>query len=159
MGVVLAVSVGNKLNCLENDVVEVLDKEPRSNGGFPGAFGTAATEPICLPVGELEGLVSVAVGDDETVRFEGDEGIMVVVVTGVGFPVATPCPTRLVEIACRLVEDTSAPCAKLCTALPEARYAADDSESVGIEELEREASAAIEEVDDCATSPEMVDWL
>jgi len=158
-GAVLAVSVPNRLNCLEKDMVEVLDKEARSNGGFPGEFGTAGTEPICLPVGELEVLLSVAEGNVEIVRSEEDERILDGVETGVGFPLATPCPTRLVGIACALAEDTSAPCVRLCTELPEARYAADDKETVYTEELEREDSAAIEELDDCAATSETIDWL
>lgn len=126
-GTIVAVSVDNKLNRLEKDVVEVPDKEARSKGGFPGEFGTAGTEPICLPVTE---------GDVKAARSEGDEGITDVVVTGVEFSGATPCPTRLVEIACKLAEDTSAPCVELSTELSEARYAAEDREAVYMEELE-----------------------
>jgi hypothetical protein len=126
-GAIMAVSVDNKLNRLEKDVVEVPDKEARSKGGFPGEFGTAATEPICLPVTE---------GDVKAVRSGGDEGMTDAVVTGVEFPVATPCPTGLVEMACGLAEDTSAPCVGLCTELSEARYAAEDREAVYMEELE-----------------------
>jgi len=125
-GAMVAVSVDNRLNRLEKDVVEVPDKEARSKGGFPGEFGTAATEPICLPVTE---------GDVEAVRSEGDEGMTDVVVTGVEIPVATPCPTRLVEMACGLAEDTSAPCVELPTEVSEARYAAEDREAVYMEEL------------------------
>ena len=158
IGTALAVSVGNKLNCLEKDVVEVLDKEARSSGGAPGAFGTAATEPICLPVGEPEGPVSVAEDKVETVRFkERAEGMVDVVEIVVGFPVATPCPTRLVEMASKLVEDVWATWVPLCIVAPEVMSATDDREEVAMKEVEREASPAIEEVEDIAAGPAIVD--
>ena len=102
----------------------------------------------------------MAVGDVERVRLEAtDEGAMDAVETVVGFSVATPCPTRVVEIACRPEEDASAVCVELCATFPEGRYAADDRETIDIEEVGRAVSAAIEELDDCAASPRTVDWL
>ena len=48
-GAVVAVPADN-VNCLENDVVEPLDRATKSNGGSPGVFPTAGTEPLCLPI-------------------------------------------------------------------------------------------------------------
>lgn len=48
---------------------------------------------------------------------------------------------------------------RLCTEFPEARYAADEKETVYTEELEREDSAAIDELDDDTATSETIDWL
>ncbi|KAI9881177.1 MAG: hypothetical protein M1830_007155 [Pleopsidium flavum] len=44
----VALSVG-KVNCLEKDIVELLDEGAKVKGGFPGPLPIAGTEPTCLP--------------------------------------------------------------------------------------------------------------
>lgn len=65
----VALSVG-KVNCLEKDVVELLDEGAKVKGGFPGPFPIAGTEPICLPGARLVEPTSVDEIDGEMVANE-----------------------------------------------------------------------------------------
>lgn len=59
---------GDKVNSLEKDVVEIFDEGIRRvNGGFPGPFPIAPTEPICVPCVELVELSDLDRLDDDIV--------------------------------------------------------------------------------------------